>query len=113
MINFFASFWKRGRLKPERRRTSDDSPIVISSDARVSLEQNGAVFLHAHSGVVFTSNRFGARIWQGLLDRESVETIAASISKAAGVCHDQVRRDTAEFVAELETQGFLSRRIRC
>jgi hypothetical protein len=113
MISFFASFWKGARLKPERRRTSEDGPIVISSDARVSLEGNGAVFLHAHSGIVFTSNRIGARIWQGLLDRESVEAISASISKAANVCHDQVRQDTAEFVAELETQGFLCRRIGC
>jgi len=113
MVNYFSSFWKKARLKSEWRRTGEEGPIVISSDARVSLEHNGAVFLHAHSGIVFTSNHVGARIWQGLLDRESVETIAASISKAAGVCHDQVRQDTAEFVAELETQGFLSRRIGC
>jgi hypothetical protein len=113
MINYFAGIWKRLRLKPERRRTSEDSQIVISSDARVSLESNGAVFLHAHSGIVFTSNRIGARIWQGLLDRESVDTIAASICEADDVCQDQVRQDTADFVAELETQGFLSRRIGC
>jgi hypothetical protein len=113
MINYFARFWMRARLIPGSRRTSEGNPIVISADARVSLGQDGAVFLHARSGVVFTSNRAGARIWQGLLDREGVEAIAASISRDAGVPHDLVRRDTAEFVAELETQGFLSRGIGC
>jgi Coenzyme PQQ synthesis protein D (PqqD) len=112
MINYIARFLNRARLTP-KRPSSEDNPIAISSDARVSLGQDGAVFLHARSGIVFTSNHIGAQIWQGLLNSDGVETIAASISQRAGVRHDQVRRDTAEFVAELETQGFLSRRIGC
>ena len=72
---------------------------------------DGAVFLHSRSGIVFTSNRIGARIWQGLLDRQGVEAIAARISQEAGMPHDLVRRDTQDFVVELETQGFLRRRI--
>ena len=98
------------RLRPA---SSEGDPIAISSDARVSLDQNGAVFLNARSGIVFTSNHIGARIWQGLLDREGVEAIATRSSRDAGMPHDLVRRDTAEFVAELETQGLLSRRIGC
>jgi hypothetical protein len=69
------------------------------------------VFLHARRGVVFTSNRIGARIWQGLVDQEAVETIVARISREADVGLDRVRQDATEFVAELETHGFLSRRI--
>ncbi len=98
---------------PGPRRTKEGKPIVISADARVSFDQKGAVFLNARSGIVFTSNHIGARIWQGLLDCEGVETIAARISLEAGVRHDQVRQDTAEFIVELETQGFLSRGIGC
>jgi hypothetical protein len=113
MIKYFARFRKRARLKPWPRQSSGGNPIAISSDARVSLGENGAVFLHARSGIVFTSNHVGARIWQGLLDREGVEAMALRISREAGVPHDLVRRDTAEFVAELETHGFLSRRIGC
>jgi hypothetical protein len=113
MTDYFARFWSRARLMPGPRRTSEGDPLVISSDARVSLVPNGAVFLHARSGVVFTSNHIGARIWQGLLDREGVETIAARISQEAGVWLDEVRQDTVEFVADLEAQGFLSRRIGC
>ena len=110
MINCFARVWNWGRLAPV---TSEDDPIVISSNARVSLDQNGAVFLNARSGIVFTSNHIGARIWQGLLNREGLEAMAVRISQEAGAPHDLVRRDTAEFVAELEAQGFLSRGNGC
>jgi hypothetical protein len=113
MISCFARFRNLARLTPGPRRTSEGDPIVISSDARVSLGQNGAVFLHARSGIVFTSNHVGAQIWQGLLDCEGAEAISARISREAGVPHDLVRQDTVEFVAELETQGFLSRRVGC
>lgn len=111
MLNYFTRFRNRARLAPGPRRTSELNPIMISCDARVSLDQNGAVFLHTRSGVIFTSNRIGASIWQGLLDLESVETIAARISRENAVQPEQVRTETAEFVAELETHGFLSRRI--
>lgn len=103
--------WLRLVTRPHQVNVSDR--IVISSDARVSLNQEGAAFLHARSGAVFTSNRIGARIWQGLLDHENVETIAARFSLESGVEHNQVRRETAEFVAELEVHGFLSRGIGC
>jgi hypothetical protein len=111
MTNHFARFWNRARPAPTQPRTGEGDSIVISPDAKVSLDQNGAVFLHAGRGIVFTSNRIGARIWQGLVDREVVETIAARISREAGVGLDRVRQDATEFVAELETHGFLFRRI--
>jgi hypothetical protein len=110
MTNYFARF-RNPRLTPGPRQINAGNPITISSDARVSLGQSGAVFLHARSGIVFSSNHIGAQIWQGLLDREGVEAIAVRISREGGTPHDLVRRDTAEFVADLETQGFLSRRI--
>jgi hypothetical protein len=113
MINYFARFQNRARPMPRPSQASEGTPIVISADARVSLDQKGAVFLNARSGIVFTSNHIGARIWQGLLNCEGVETIAARISREADVRLDQVRQDTAEFIVELETQGFLSRRIGC
>jgi len=111
MTNHFARLWNRVRLAPAPLRTSEGDPIVISPDARVSLDQNGAVFLHARRGIVFTSNRIGALIWQGLVDREAVETIAARISREGGAGLHRVRQDTTQFIADLETHGFLFRRI--
>ena len=96
---------------PGRDEAPEHHLVTISSDARVSLDRNGAVFLNTRRGVVFTANRIGARIWQGLLDRESLESIGARISRETGASPGQARQDTAEFVTELETQGFLSRRI--
>jgi uncharacterized protein (DUF362 family) len=111
MINYFTRFRDRARRGPKPRQTAEGQPIVISANARVSLDQNGAVFLSARSGIVFTSNHIGALIWKGLLDREGVETIAARISQQAGARPELVHQDTAEFIAELETHGFLSRRV--
>jgi hypothetical protein len=107
MLDYFLRFRKRPRWD------SEAEGILISPDAKVSFDPNGAAFLHARSGVLFTSNRIGARIWQALLERESVETIAARISRENDIEHDRARQDTVEFVAELETHGFLSRGVGC
>lgn len=109
MINYFARVWKWGRM----RQVRTCNPIEISSHARVSLVPDGAIFLNSRRGIVFTSNQIGALIWQGLLARESLETITARISRQTGVLSDLVRRDAEQFVAELETQGFLFRGIGC
>ena len=111
MLSRIAAIWEQARRTIRPQRTEEDNPILISPHAQVSADQNGAVFLHACSGVVFTSNRIGARIWQGLRDGEGMEAIAASISRENGVRQDLVRQDAAEFVRELEIHGFLSRRV--
>jgi hypothetical protein len=85
--------------------------FTVSSDARASLDQTGIVFLHVGSGAVFSSNCIGARIWRGLRDRDSLETITADISGEYGVPREQVRRDAAGFVADLEAKGLLARRM--
>jgi hypothetical protein len=69
------------------------------------------VFLHVRRGGVFKSNRIGARIWKGLLDHESLEGIAAQISREYAVPRKQVEQDTTRFLAELETEGFLARQV--
>jgi hypothetical protein len=109
LVSYVARFCNRLRTSPGARRINYGNRVTISPDATVSLSQNGAVFLHARSGIVFTSNRIGARIWQGLLGGEGVETITERISLENGVEQNQVRQDATEFVGELETHGFLIR----
>jgi coenzyme PQQ synthesis protein D (PqqD) len=111
MRSYFSKFWRRQQTA--QHATDGSDPISISPYAKVSLDPNGAAFLHVRSGLVFTSNRIGARIWRGLLERESVETIIARISDENGVPAAQARQDTVEFVAELEAQGFVLRRAEC
>ena len=91
------------------RRTVLLDAIGISPDCKVSLSRDGAVFLHTTKGIVYTSNGIGARIWQGIQDRRSVDEISEQIGRDYGVPGERVRRDTAHFLAELESQGFLSR----
>jgi len=85
--------------------------FTISSDARATQDQAGIVFLHIGSGAVFSSNCIGARIWRGLRDYDSLETIAADISREYGVPREQVQQDAAGFVADLEAKGLLARHM--
>jgi hypothetical protein len=90
------------------RRTVQQNAVRISPDCKVSISQEGAVFLHTARGIVYTSNGIGARIWQGLQDRQSVDEISAQIGRDYGVPGERVRQDAAHFLTELESQGFLS-----
>lgn len=67
------------------------------------------MFLHIAKGIVYTSNGIGARVWRGLQDRQSVDEISAQIGRDYGVPGERVRQDAVYFLAELESQGFLSR----
>jgi len=67
------------------------------------------VFLHTARGIVYTSNGIGARIWQGLQDGQSMDEISARIGRDYGVPGERVRQDATRFLAELESQGFVSR----
>jgi hypothetical protein len=111
MINYLARFRNRLRDSPGARRIKHGDRVTISPNATVSLSQNGAVFLHARSGIVFTSNHIGAAIWQGLVGGEALESITGRISLENGVGQDQVRQDAAQFIGELETHGFLVGRM--
>lgn len=106
-------FKRKARVGPARSQ-QDCGPEVrftISPDARASQDQAGIVFLHVGSGAVFSSNCIGARIWRGLRDRDSLETITADISGEYGVPGEQVRQDAAGFVADLEAKGLLARHM--
>jgi len=69
------------------------------------------VLLHVGSGAVFSSNCIAARIWRGLRDHDSLETIAAHISGEYGVPLEQVQQDAAGFVTDLEAKGLVARRM--
>jgi|SRR5260370_28220749 Coenzyme PQQ synthesis protein D (PqqD) len=96
-------------LRLFRGRTLPPNPIGISPDCKVSVSQDGAVFLHTAKGIVYTSNGIGARIWQGLQNLQSVDEISARIGRDYDVPAGRVRQDAACFLAELESQGFLCR----
>ena len=87
--------------------------FTISREVKVATDPNGIVFLHIGRGRMFTSNCIGARIWQSVADHESFEALVTQISGEYGVAPELVERDAAELLAELESQGLLTRGAGC
>jgi hypothetical protein len=102
-----AEFVSRILRKPSGRPEGEE--IAISPDVISSVHADGVVFLHIGSGAVFNSNPVGARIWQGLADRKPLAAVVSAIAQEFGVEPAQVGRDAANFLADLEAQGFLTR----
>ncbi|HEY2017548.1 MAG TPA: PqqD family protein [Bryobacteraceae bacterium] len=81
--------------------------VAVSPDVRASLHEDGVVFLQLQSGAVFRSNRIGADIWKGLMDKQDLLTIASRIASESSVSPELVGQDVAQFVAQLKSNGFL------
>ena len=88
-------FFQRTRRAAERKH---GGPFTVSAAGRVSLNPEGAVFLHVETGTVFRSNRIGARIWQGVIDGRNPDAIADEISREYAAPREQVAQDTARFL---------------
>jgi hypothetical protein len=106
---------RESALVPARKLEDRNQTInfTISRKVKAAADPDGIVFLHIGRGRVFTANGIGARIWQSVADRESFETLVTRISGEYGVAPDLVERDAAEFLAELESQGLLTRGAGC
>ena len=98
-----------GRIVQTVVQTGDRVCFTPSSDVRASVQQDGVVFLHLGSGIVFRSNRIGAAIWRALGRRQDFAAIASEIGREYGVPVEQASRDAWGFITQLETQGFLTR----
>ena len=107
----FRFLTRNPRLIDERILSGETSSFTILPAGRASIHPDGAVFLNVERGVIFKSNRVGSRIWQGLLHRESPAAMVAQISREYAVPREQAAQDTAQFLAQLEAEGFLARNI--
>jgi len=96
---------------PRARQTANHlaHSIVPAPEVRASLQEDGVVFLHLRSGIVFRSNRVGAVIWKKLGRSQDLASIASEIGREYGIPAEQAARDAAGFVAQLEAQGFFVR----
>ena len=101
-------FHKSARFT-ERRTPGIPAPsYTISSAGRTAIHEDGAVFFHLDTGVLFKSNQVGARIWKGVLNHDSPGTIISQISSEYGVAESQAAEDAVQFLAELEAEGFVT-----
>jgi hypothetical protein len=74
---------------------------------KASLHADGIVLLQLSQGTVFTANRVGATIWNGVADRWSLDRMAESISSEFHIPAQGAREDAAEFLAQLAAEGLL------
>jgi hypothetical protein len=91
------------------RTTEQDRGFAVAPEVTVRVHGEGAVFLHATNGIVYSCNRVGAQIWKGLREGRSLGAIAGDIAQEYGVSADFVSRDAGQFVADLKRVGILVR----
>ena len=85
--------------------------FTLNPEAVRSFHDDGVVILHAGSGRLFTSNETGARIWRGIEQQLSLETVAKEISTAFQIARTTAREHTLNFLTALEQQGLIKREV--
>jgi len=81
--------------------------LAVSPHVRISSEGDGMTLLDVARGMVFTCNRTGRLIWQGLTSGQSLASIATGLSREYGLPEDQAAQDVTAFVSELRAGGLL------
>ena len=77
-------------------------PTVVAS-----IHDNGIVLFHTGNGQLFSANRTGARIWQGIVRHLTVDAMAAEISSEYQIAADSAREHTVRFLTELMERGLV------
>lgn len=85
--------------------------FAVSPEATASLHDDGIVILHIGQGRVFSSNKTGALIWQGIEQRRSLEGIVAELSGEFQIAGPTAREHTFSFLAALEQQALIRREV--
>lgn len=97
--------WRSGAVAADAVRTES---LAISRHVRASSDGDQLALLAVDSGLVFTCNRTGGRVWQELAARRPPSLIAADISREYGLPEESVHACIDEFVGELRRLGLVS-----
>ena len=89
----------------------DDDSTEIRPGVCVSEHENGLAIFDSGTGRVFVCNLIGAQIWAALSKGLGIDTISAGIAQRFGASPNDVKHDACLFVAELECEGLIVRRI--
>lgn len=81
----------------------------VAPDVKASSHSQGIVLMNSTRGTVFSANRAGAMIWNGVSQRWPIDRIVESISREFHVPPMDARDDATEFVAQLAAEGLLVR----
>lgn len=83
----------------------------VSPEASASAHDAGIVILHTRKGQVFSSNKTGAMIWQGIERGRSLDLILEEISSEFQIAGTTARAHTLKFLAALEQQALIKREV--
>jgi hypothetical protein len=88
-----------------------ETSFAVNPEAVRSFHDDGVVLLQAGTGRLFSSNETGARIWRGIEQHLSLETIATELSAAYEIARTTAQAHTRNFTAALEQQGLIKREV--
>ena len=83
--------------------------FTVSPEAAASFHDDGIVILHAAQGRLFSSNGIGARIWRGVEQQLSLETIAEKISGEYQIARTIAREHALSFLIVLEQHALIQK----
>jgi hypothetical protein len=84
-----------------------DFNFTVNPEVASSVHDNGIVLLHVASGHLYTSNSTGARIWRGLEEHLSPETIADEINDEYQIGRTMAQEHVQCFIAELQQRRLI------
>ena len=84
---------------------------VPANNVIASRHTSGVVILHVGRGRLFASNHTGAEIWWKLEERRSLGAISRDLSHRYGLSSDAAWAHTTQFVAALERERLVERRL--
>lgn len=83
--------------------------FTVNPEATASIHDDVIVIVHIGSGLLYTSNAIGARIWRGIEQRLSLDAIAVGISDLYQIAYSIAREHIARFLAELQRHGLIEK----
>jgi len=103
----FTLFKNINARKPSNAPGSDGAVFRVAPDVKASQHPDGVVLIHLGRGTVYSANRVGAMIWNGVVTQRSIERVTESISREFHIPAQTVLQDAALFLAQLQAEGLL------
>jgi hypothetical protein len=87
--------------------------FIICSEVctTTSALQNGRVIINLETGLVFSLNGLGAKIWTKLEEGRHFDAILDSLTQEYDIPHEQLRSDLETFVFDLEKKGLVQAQV--
>jgi Coenzyme PQQ synthesis protein D (PqqD) len=89
-------------------RPHPEARLLLSPDARVSVNPLGIVFMNAKIGKLWFGNQVAREIVNCLCSVPRVSDIAATLRNKYDISAEQAMLDTEQFVAQLRLQGLVT-----